>query len=351
MQDLLAALRARGEVSLVQGRLRVRAHQSALTPQLRAEVSTHKPELIAALEAEAAGQVDRGHVIIAASPEGGGGSQAVLDAVAAEHLVADGRDILAALSERGITVRLADGDQPLVGPADQVDEADRALLAAHRDAVLAALNAGPAPVQTAPPTCPWCRQQNYMPLGSGWRRCWSCGRRWGSASTEDPGDPSDLDRIAALLGLADPPRWTSSPRAGEKLASSSPEAAIDEAASDYPAGVLCQRDGCRGLGWSRDPESGGWRCRACGGPLEGAATTSGTAHGSVPAEVSPVGPAHEVFGGAEPMATPTTPEPIGVLCRRQGCGSLRWRWDAVVGDWRCRRCGGPLPPWLLKAGA
>jgi hypothetical protein len=35
----------------------------------------------------------------------------------------------------------------------------------------------------------------------------------------------------------------------------------------YPRGVLCQRTGCRGLGWAWDDEAGGWRCGSCGTPL------------------------------------------------------------------------------------
>ena len=220
VHDLLTALRAHGEVGLVQGRLRVRARQSALTSELRAEVSARKPELIAALEAEAAGVVARGRDIIAdlaargitvglgaegtpwAAPadlleEGylallAAHREEVLAAlrtapavglppdVACRHphvvvsngalecqrcdmrrplpladdsdaapseretheqLVADGRDIIAALADRGITTRLDEEGRPWVAPSEVVDEADRALLAAHRDAVLAALGA------------------------------------------------------------------------------------------------------------------------------------------------------------------------------------------------------------------
>ena len=174
-------------------------------------------------------------------------------------------EILSQLQAAGVTIRL-DGDtlvcRPLRDvPADLVQQ-----IRAHKPELVAIL-AEPAPVQTAPPLCPRCQQQDYMLLGAGWRRCWVCGQRWGPGGTQDPGDPPDLNRTAALLGLTDRPRWTVYPRAGMELASSSPEAAIDEAASDYPAGVLCHRGGCRGLGWRRDPETDGWRCRACGGPL------------------------------------------------------------------------------------
>jgi DNA polymerase-1 len=59
--------------------------------------------------------------------------------------IADGRDLLASLAARGITVRLTDDGKLRAGPADAIDDADRALLAAHRDALLAALRAEAPP--------------------------------------------------------------------------------------------------------------------------------------------------------------------------------------------------------------
>jgi putative DNA primase/helicase len=51
----------------------------------------------------------------------------------------DGRDILAALRARGLKVGLNGEGVPFIGPTHLVDEADRALLAAHREPVVAAL--------------------------------------------------------------------------------------------------------------------------------------------------------------------------------------------------------------------
>jgi DNA polymerase I-like protein with 3'-5' exonuclease and polymerase domains len=315
------------DVRLVDGQLEIAASTDALSPELRAEVAARKHELVAALQAEAAGQVGPGtiapavarppdaacphpHVIVSNGvaecqlcdmrrrlPLADETDAPAPDGEASEQLVADGRDIVAALADRGISLRLGEDGRPLVGPAELIDEADRALLAGHRDAVLAALRIKEPPalperpearreprlVETGHLACPRCSQEDYLPLGGGWRRCWPCGRRWGPAGTQDPGDPADLDRIAARIGLAEVPRWTVHPRAGQELTSSSPEAAIDEAAADYPKGVLCHRDGCRGLGWRRDPGSGGWRCRACGGALA-FATESGliAAHAEAP---------------------------------------------------------------------
>jgi hypothetical protein len=45
---------------------------------------------------------------------------------------------------------------------------------------------------------------DYLPLDRGWRRCWVCGRRWGTAGSADPGDLPDLTHLQLLLGLGDP---------------------------------------------------------------------------------------------------------------------------------------------------
>ena len=46
-------------------------------------------------------------------------------------------------------------------------------------------------------TCPTCRGGDSLPLSGGWRRCWTCGRRWGPEGTKDPGDPPWLAKVAA----------------------------------------------------------------------------------------------------------------------------------------------------------
>ena len=111
----------------------------------------------------------------------------------------DGRDILAALADRGIKVELDDDGRLRARPARLLDESDRELLTAYREAVAAALRADGAT------TCPSCGIGDYLPLGGGWRRCWGCGRRWGAAGTMDPGDPPDLARLEAVC-LDDPSR-------------------------------------------------------------------------------------------------------------------------------------------------
>ena len=55
--------------------------------------------------------------------------------------VKDGRDILAGLRDRGLTVRLGEDGRPRVGPRHLVDQADLAILAANRAKVLTALSA------------------------------------------------------------------------------------------------------------------------------------------------------------------------------------------------------------------
>ena len=54
-------------------------------------------------------------------------------------VAADGRDVLAGLAARGITGRLGGDGRLWVGPADAIDDADRALFEAHREVILAAL--------------------------------------------------------------------------------------------------------------------------------------------------------------------------------------------------------------------
>jgi hypothetical protein len=53
--------------------------------------------------------------------------------------VAAGRDILDALRARGLRVHLGADGSPRLGPRELVDEADLAILGAHRDEVMAAL--------------------------------------------------------------------------------------------------------------------------------------------------------------------------------------------------------------------
>jgi hypothetical protein len=55
-------------------------------------------------------------------------------------------------------------------------------------------------------------------------------------------------------------------------------------------------------------------------------------------------------GGFIDTCDPTGRNPQGVLCRREGCGGLSWVYDPARGGWRCRQCGGPLPPHLTRRG-
>ncbi len=57
----------------------------------------------------------------------------------ADRLERDGEEILAALATRGVKVWLGRDGRPRAGPRERLEEADRELLAAHREAVLAAL--------------------------------------------------------------------------------------------------------------------------------------------------------------------------------------------------------------------
>jgi DNA polymerase I len=171
----LSLLRGHGALlALSDGQLEIVAGAEALPAALLDQAATRSAELLAALEAEAAAEVvvdgrditcQHPHVVIsngmlecrrcdmrrrlrpadeadAPPPEGGHDSPGVLEAeTAAAQLVADGLDIIAALARRGISLRIDEDGRPLVRPMELVDEADKALLAAHRDAVLAALGA------------------------------------------------------------------------------------------------------------------------------------------------------------------------------------------------------------------
>jgi len=64
--------------------------------------------------------------------------------------VAAGRDVLAALARRGITVRLGEEGRLWAGPAELIDETDRALLTEHREDVVAALRTAAGGSQQPP---------------------------------------------------------------------------------------------------------------------------------------------------------------------------------------------------------
>ncbi len=102
--------------------------------------------------------------------------------------------LLARLRELGIEVDV-DGDQlRLRGHDAPLTPELRRCAVAHKPALLALLRGA-----TTEPICPNCGRVDYMPIGSGWRRCWACGRRWGPTSAPDPGDPPDLRQIRDRL--------------------------------------------------------------------------------------------------------------------------------------------------------
>jgi hypothetical protein len=158
LRQLSAVLTRKGDS------LQVDAPRGVLTDELKAEIRAHKAELMRQLQLEA-----------------------------------DGRDILAALADRGITVRLATDGRPVVRPAHLVDEADRALLAAHREAVLAALTAPDEPAEPEP---------------EGWHSpCRLCGSRGPCQSRVSMLDGGWACEEAIDAGLIDLPRR---PRGGKR---------------------------------------------------------------------------------------------------------------------------------------
>jgi hypothetical protein len=106
--------------------------------------------------------------------------------------------LLASLREHGIEIEV-DGDQlRLRGRQAPLTPELRRAAAAYKPALVALLREA-----ATEPICPTCGRVDYMPLGSGWRRCWTCGRRWGPTRAPDPGDPPDLEQIRDRLGMSD----------------------------------------------------------------------------------------------------------------------------------------------------
>jgi len=104
--------------------------------------------------------------------------------------------LLARLRDHGIEAR-ADGDElRLLGRGATLTPDLHRAAVEHKPALLALLRDA-----AALPACPSCGQTDYLPIGSGWRRCWPCARRWGPAQTPDPGDPPDLERVRDLLRI------------------------------------------------------------------------------------------------------------------------------------------------------
>lgn len=112
-----------------------------------------------------------------------------------------GAEVLARLRAMNIDVRTRGGGILCRPRAAVTDELRRAIVD-NRDELLALLASG-GPAQQL--ECPGCRAVDYLPLGSGWRRCWQCGRRWGPPGPA-PKAPADLDQIAAALH-AGAPDW------------------------------------------------------------------------------------------------------------------------------------------------
>jgi TubC N-terminal docking domain len=211
-------------------------------------------------------------------------------------------EILAELQAAAIAVRV-DGDNLLCRPRAAVPAVLVDEVARHKPEIIAL-------ILEAPPTaCPACHRMDYMPLGSHWRRCWICGRRWGPAGSLDPGDPAEVNLVAAIVrsraqlhvkapadqgardaGDADAGRCGDAqfhrPTSSFEYERDAGDAGDDEIPSfsrsgpqPYPAGVLCGQDGCRGIGWTWDADRDRWRCNACSAPLpaiQGAGSVGGT---------------------------------------------------------------------------
>src|SRR5438105_4630931 len=90
-------------------------------------------------------------------------------------------EILTQLRAAQVEVRLQ-GDMLLCRPAEAISADLRQALIDNKPELRALLtNAATEAIK-----CPACGQLDYMPIGRGWRRCWSCGHRWGPRGTAAP---------------------------------------------------------------------------------------------------------------------------------------------------------------------
>jgi hypothetical protein len=145
-------------------------------------------------------------------------------------------ELLSELRQLGVQVK-AEAGQLHTRPAGAVPAGLRPLLVQYRSALL----------ELVEMTCPGCGDVDYLSLADGWRRCWTCGTRWGAG--RDPGDPSEVKGLAALLGLQLPEPASTQANAGR------PGSAIG-------SGLRCPR--CGNRAYSTPPI--GVPHRRCNGP-------------------------------------------------------------------------------------
>lgn len=156
-------------------------------------------------------------------------------------------ELLRELRRQGVEVVAAAG-QLRTRPAGAVPLELRPQVLEHRHEVLQLLEIA----------CPQCGDVDYLPLANAWRRCWTCGTRWGPGP--DPGDPPDLERTAALLGssLAAEPRPADRGRLpGWSMGSVLPCPRCDNRAYSTPTSEVPHRrcEGPAGCGHTWNPEA------------------------------------------------------------------------------------------------
>lgn len=104
--------------------------------------------------------------------------------------------LLVKLRELGVAVQVHGDQIRLRGRHAPLPPELRRAAAVHKPALLALVTNAAAEL-----ACPNCGRIDYLSLGSGWRRCWRCGRRWGPTWAPDPGDPPDLNQLRERLGM------------------------------------------------------------------------------------------------------------------------------------------------------
>jgi hypothetical protein len=86
------------------------------------------------------------------------------------------------------------GDMVLCRPAEAVSVELRKATIEHKPELQTLL----ADAATEAITCSACGELDYMPLGRGWRRCLSCGHRWGPPGTAAPDEAYTYERFDDL---------------------------------------------------------------------------------------------------------------------------------------------------------
>jgi hypothetical protein len=102
-------------------------------------------------------------------------------------------DVLAQLRAADVELRIQ-GEMVLCRPAKAVSAELRQAIIEHKPELQTLL----ADAATEVLACSACGELDYMPLARGWRRCLSCGHRWGPPGTAVPDVAYTYERCGGL---------------------------------------------------------------------------------------------------------------------------------------------------------